>query len=434
MKKTLILLLLLPLLPLWIAAQPPADTEPAMMKRLLLADKLVLANDREQAYTIYMDCAEQGNAYAANAVGIMKQRGWGTPEDPKGSVNYFEKAAAGGYQKAMMNLANIYMEAIGVEQNYEQANYWLEKLDRLNHPSAAYHLGYNCYKGLGTEQNYEKAMEYFQKASDRGHLSAAYFLGLQYRNGYGVERNPGEANYYLSKAIQRGSAVAEREHGEEAPENPVAPTPLKLQWNTNIGKFREVKQQNHNNLSGIYTGSILTYDYSRQHVIGETVIRVSIEQKGDRISGRWVEDLPPTPDQGGGEVKGKLSELANSSGIVGSPPSGELEGAFFSDSLLLFENTSYSRTDRYNPDTPVLWDFKKAVLKTSEIEGEIILDGSLHLYSPRFKEPNKPTFFTLKRVAGTGSSPSLVGRGTGGEVKKKVFKALTLTAQAVRVF
>ena len=88
-------------------AQAPTSQDSVIIGKLRLANKLILANGHEQAYQLYFECAEAGNAVAMNAVGILKQRGWGTVRDEAGSIEWFVNAANAGYAKAYFNLFNV---------------------------------------------------------------------------------------------------------------------------------------------------------------------------------------------------------------------------------------------------------------------------------------------------------------------------------------
>jgi len=343
--------------------------------KLSLAYKLILSNGHERAYALFNECASAGSAIAVNAIGVMKQKGWGTPQDEAGSVQWFQKAADMGYAKAYYNLAQIYTKGLGVEQDFVKSNLYIQKLVDQNDPWGNFQLGYNYYKGLGVEQNYIKAIAYFKVAADKNNANAFYFLGLCYRNGYGVERDAGEAQYYLNKAAEKGHYYSQQELAEAIPENPVKAMHVKAQsseaGDETTGFRKIVKQKIQGKLDGHYTGKVLVYDYSGKNVVRESNLEIRIDNMDDKkIYGRWIE---------------ADTIVANFEGLV-------------TDSTLQFVQTSYARTDYYNKNQALVWKFKQALLEKTDLDGKSLLTGNVQLYSPLTKEPEKPMYITLQKV------------------------------------
>ena len=69
-------------------------------QKIKLADIALHKNEHTRAFSLYMECANEGDAKAINAVGVLKQHGWGTEKDERGSIEWFEKAYSLGYEKA----------------------------------------------------------------------------------------------------------------------------------------------------------------------------------------------------------------------------------------------------------------------------------------------------------------------------------------------
>lgn len=352
------------------------DGDSIVYKKLREANKLLLSGGQEKAYTIYREYAGFGNQQAMNAMGILLQRGWGVEKDEAASVQWFERAADNGYTRAYGNLAQIYAKGLGVEQDFSKAAYYYEKLIPANPRWAKFRLGYYHYKGLGVEQDYEKAVDYFQQAAEKGSADAYFFLGLCCRNGYGVARDEGEAQYYLQKAAEMGHYYSKQELAEETPETQTSHQQLRMKsagvQNSNTGKaFRKIAKQNvKGKISGEYEGTLVTYDYSGKQVVREVPLKLSFSE----------------PDIYG-NVKGRWTEADSLTAFF---------EAALTDTTLQFVNTSYARTDHYNK-TALKWNFTKAMLEKTDIDGEIFLAGNVQMYSPKNKEPEKPMYISLKQ-------------------------------------
>lgn len=342
------------------------------------ANKLFGAGGHEKAYLLYRECADVGNAQAMNAIGILLQRGWGVAKDMEKSVAWFERAADTGYGKAFHNLTQIYAKGLGVEQDFAKAAYYAEKLIPYEPKTANFSLGYYYYKGLGVVQDYEKAVAHFLAAAELKSANAYYFLGLCYRNGYGVPRDEGEAQYYLQKANEMGHYYSKQELAEEMPETGTSPQRLKAKGVNNNEQsrqtFRKILRQNvKDKIAGKYSGTLTTYDYSGTQIIRETPlkIRFGAPDAFGNINGEWTE-------------------------------ADTIHAAFeavLTDSTLQFVNTSYARTDHYNKRQAVKWNFTKAVLEKTDIDGTVFLAGNIQMFSPKSKEPEKPMYISLQQTA-----------------------------------
>ncbi len=343
--------------------------------KLSLANKLLMSNGHEKAYQLFVECAAMNDPKATNAVGIMKQRGWGTDKDENGSIAWFWQSAAMDYKPAFSNLAQIYAKGLGTEQRFDSAFYYTSRLLDFSPKWANFRLGYYYYKGLGVEQNYELAVQHFRAAADSVSANAYYFLGLCYRNGYGVARDEGEAQYYLQKATELGHWYSKEELSGETVET--KPTMNRIRGvNGNDNKpgysFRRIaKQDIKGNAAGVYEGTLVTYDYSGQQIVRTSSLKLTLNAPdlAGKITGEWLED---------DSIRADFE-------------------AVLTDTALVFENTTYARTDHYNKREAVKWNFTKAVLEKTETDGETFLAGNLQLFSPKTKEPEKPMYLTVKR-------------------------------------
>ncbi|MDR2510947.1 MAG: T9SS type A sorting domain-containing protein [Bacteroidales bacterium] len=382
MKKLKFILTLILLSAVWAtSAQDTISQDSVIIAKLKLAHKLILTNGHQQAYQIFSECAAEGNAYAMNAIGILKQRGWGTEQDEEGSITWFEQAALAGYTKAYYNLFNIYAKALGVKQNFTNAVNYLDTMQNTEHRTKALMwLGYYHYKGFGVEQNYEKAVMYFLEAAEEDNADALYFLGLCYRNGYGVEQNEAEAQYYLSRAAELGHYYSFEELQEETSE--VIPQPKRILMGSKNRsgenekfqiphEYHKMARQNLNdNIVGEYVGTIVMYDYSGKHIIKTSDLKILFgNTQNGKIYGRWIENDTLLTDF----------------------------EAILTDSTLQFLNTEYRHTERYSKSFSKKWKFNNAVLEKTDINNVSYLVGNIQQYDMKLKEPRKPLYISLQK-------------------------------------
>lgn len=196
--------------------------------------------------------AEEGDAEACYKLGLKFYNGEDGEYDFQKAVQWFEKAASGGCEKAYFPLGGIYkFGGHGVLENQKKAaEYYLKAYDccvdddKLEIEES---LGF-CYYSLQDEENalrwarryakcgeaqalssygamlydyerYDEAFDVLNRASNLGDDFAAFTLGECYFYGYGVAENKPKAKELWEKAAEEGLEDAEnalKEHfGEE---------------------------------------------------------------------------------------------------------------------------------------------------------------------------------------------------------------------------
>lgn len=178
-------------------------------------------------------------------------KGTGLEHNPAAAVQYFERAAKGGFAKAQVSLATCYANGEGVSRdpkkaatllksafetgeafagtslgtNYlygtdvakdeERAFQLLTQALRQGCNWAHFHLGLCYLTGRGVQQAEEEAQRHFQvvvtaarRGANSGGKSAQCVLGLCYQNGRGVEANPKIAAEWFKRAADQGAAGA----------------------------------------------------------------------------------------------------------------------------------------------------------------------------------------------------------------------------------
>ncbi|MDR1732389.1 MAG: hypothetical protein LBR61_09900 [Synergistaceae bacterium] len=167
------------------------------------------APDYGKALACFTRAADEGNAGAMRALGVMFYHGYGTEKNYPETVNGFQKAAEKSDAQAMSELGRLCEYGFAeVKRDYGKAADWYAGAG----PAGGYRLGLLYEKGRGVELNYEKARQCYLGAveSDPRALLA---LGCMYAAGRGIEQSYGEAMKCFHKASLRGNAVAMRKLG-----------------------------------------------------------------------------------------------------------------------------------------------------------------------------------------------------------------------------
>jgi len=124
------------------------------------------------------------------------------------------------------------------------------------------------------------------------------------------------------------------------------------------------------NLAGEYTGYAVKYDWSGQHPIAKTQLKLILEQQGDSLIGVWTEN-------------DTLQTTVH---------------ALISDTALVFNNSGYSHTDHYNRQRPNVFRFRNARLQLLNRNDTVLLAGNIQLFSLVHYEPEKPMYISISNV------------------------------------
>ena len=176
--------------------------------------------------------ANSGNSEAQYDVGTMYQNGRGVKADRSRAIEWYEKAAAQGYEKSttrlqlmranttrfektlsqadqgdpesLYDLGNMYIKGVGTNIDPEKAIHAFEQSAGLGNIKSAYKLGVINHEGTGTSPNGKSAFKWFKLAAENGYPAAQYYLGKLYANGSGVRQNRKKALAWLGKAVDGG--------------------------------------------------------------------------------------------------------------------------------------------------------------------------------------------------------------------------------------
>ena len=93
--------------------------------------------DNDLATKLLIQAHDMGHVEATYNLGICYHYGFGTKIDLKKAFELYLESANAGYGKGMELVGRFYNRGIYVEQNREQAEYWLHKAMKSSDPDAA---------------------------------------------------------------------------------------------------------------------------------------------------------------------------------------------------------------------------------------------------------------------------------------------------------
>jgi hypothetical protein len=102
---------------------------------------------------------------------------WPDKRDYAKAAALWKRAAAMGHWKAAMNLAGLYEQGLGIDQDPEQAVLLIEGLMKLRVPAAFDKMGSYHQRGIGMEADTSRAYAFWQLAADMGSSAAQAYLG-----------------------------------------------------------------------------------------------------------------------------------------------------------------------------------------------------------------------------------------------------------------
>ena len=404
MKKIIQIAVLLLSLQLWAQTNSKLSISSLDMAKMQLNQNHVYYNPEKGFESCRKAAEEEAIPKAMNMLAILYSDGVGTVQNHEQALYWFHKAAEAGYAKAWYNLGTMHREGLGTAQDFKKAYEYYCKGTEKNATSSMFGKGYMLYKGLGCQQNYGEAFKLFKESSQYRSVASMYMLGICYRNGYGTTKDLAAAKQWLAKSADYGHAPAQKEMMEAEPEFADYKETQK-----SYSKAKEIHQKAINEtfkpvqhqlkkaqeLEGTYTGYLVTYDWSGQHIIAKDELTLDLKAQGDgRFTGTWTENKKTTVD---------------------------LQGTV-TDAEVLFDNTAYSKIDHYSAKKPTEFLFKDARLQNIVYKDSSYLAGNIQLWSVRQNEPEKPMYISVVKNSRTAANAKRM------EVAKTAIDAKTALA------
>ncbi|EXX55092.1 uncharacterized protein OCT59_023509 [Rhizophagus irregularis] len=148
----------------------------------------------------------QNDSNSIYLLGYFNFHGIGMVTNKLNAFKLYHKAAELENSAAQFDLANIYIDGIDINKNYDKALELSKILAKKEYPGGINLLGY-CYDmGIGTEVDTQKAFELYEKAANLGNSSGLNNLGCCYEGGIGTCVDKQKAFELYQKAADLGNA------------------------------------------------------------------------------------------------------------------------------------------------------------------------------------------------------------------------------------
>lgn len=156
--------------------------------------------------------AEAGSPVAQNIMGasLSEQDGSkGLDYDPEAALDWYGKAVAQDYDRAVYNMALFWQEEHpGHGPDYAKAQALAEQAVEMGNPYALNLLGDMAFHGQGQEADAAKAVGYYRRAADLESGPGLREMGYAHYHGNGVPVDMTLARAYMERAVAAGDRKA----------------------------------------------------------------------------------------------------------------------------------------------------------------------------------------------------------------------------------
>ena len=90
--------------------------------------------------------------------------------------------AVKGELGAQLYMAQAYLNGDGVDQDYIESAYWMEKAAKQGHAGACHNVAIFYENGLGVEENKQEAINWYRRAARKGFVNSQRALGRIYKD------------------------------------------------------------------------------------------------------------------------------------------------------------------------------------------------------------------------------------------------------------
>lgn len=161
----------------------------------------------EVAFNLFSQAAEANHIRAMVWLADMYLDGYGIKADKDKAFKFYQKATEGNDAEAWNMLGRCYAEGWGCTRNLEEANKCFQKAAALNFVAAQFNLALNYFYGNGLAEDKAKALAWFKLAAGNGDNDALAWIGYCYLYGYGVGVNADKAQEFFQRASANGSKL-----------------------------------------------------------------------------------------------------------------------------------------------------------------------------------------------------------------------------------
>lgn len=173
-----------------------------------------IPSDFPKAFELMEMEAEKGNGFAMHDLAKMYLQGHGCNEDEELAQEWFAKTYEAFIKQEARTKFNDYLQyrigklysfGYGVEQDYLMAAEWYQKAVNALNPFAAYALGSLYRRGQGVEQDDSEAFSLYKMAANNQRFPnayAAYELGRMCEKGIGTEQDLQASSKWYKQAYE----------------------------------------------------------------------------------------------------------------------------------------------------------------------------------------------------------------------------------------
>lgn len=159
----------------------------------------------EQSRDWLLQAANQQHPGAMNQLAWIYREGLGVDQDLDYAVMWHSNAAQAEYPRAMTNLAYLYSIGQGVDKDLEASANWYIRAAELNSASAIYAVATYTLNGTGgIAKNESEGVRLLMESAQLGHKRAMYVIGKRYENGDGLEFDIEQARYWYGESAKLG--------------------------------------------------------------------------------------------------------------------------------------------------------------------------------------------------------------------------------------
>lgn len=185
-----------------------------------------IESDFVEAFRLFLQEAESGNALAMYDLGRMLADGLGREIDMVASQEGYGKALAAFRAEEQTakekqrpylqyRIGKMHAAGLGTEQSYESAAKWFSQAADTNHKYAQYSLAGLYYRGQGVEQEYTRAFLLYQNSAEQGNPYASYELAKMYRGGIGTAKDSETAEQHFREAFAGFCRLEKESHDDK---------------------------------------------------------------------------------------------------------------------------------------------------------------------------------------------------------------------------
>lgn len=167
--------------------------------------------DYAEAFALYREAANAGDAGSQFGLGMMYARSEGVAQDNAQAAHWIRKAADQGYRPAQLAMGEFYQVGFGVERDAAQAMAWYQKAAKQGSYEAMYQLGLGYERGEGVEADPFISLQLITAAAASGHKDAKRLFDAKVR-----EADERRAQVQAQEALDAADRAAATARANEA--------------------------------------------------------------------------------------------------------------------------------------------------------------------------------------------------------------------------